>query len=78
MRLYQLAIGCRNHPVARTHEQRISKNLPDPLELEAHGLLREVKRLGRRRHSPLLVQGAEHPEMVELQLLDHEWAKLVA
>jgi len=77
MRLYQLAIGCRHHAVAGAHEQGIAKNLPDPLELQAHGLLRNVERLGHRRHGPLLIERAEHPQMVEFQLLDHERPKLV-
>jgi hypothetical protein len=74
MRLDQLAIGRRHHAVAGAHEQGFAKNLPNPLELEAHGLLRDVEQLGRGRHRPPLVEGAEHPKVVEFQFFDHEVA----
>ena len=62
--------------VNAAYKQNVAKNLPDALELQAHGLLGDVKRLGRCGNRPLFIQGAEHAKVVEFKFLDHERPKL--
>src|SRR4030095_8748633 len=72
MRLYQLAIGPvgtmpwwvrTNNGSSRISRMRLSWRLTACCETSS--------RLGRRRYGLQLIEGAEHPEMVQFELLDH-------